>query len=113
MLLTSRTLIASSSPQVPDIAVLISMLKLSKYPVLNNLEKQTSVPKVYAFLGLLGIYFFLVFFNIAGAFLVNFAGFLVPGYYSLEALFSTSTTDDTQVGGLKSIPMLENSRREY
>ena len=65
--------------------------------MLNNFEKQTSVPKVYAFLGLVGIYFFLVFFNIAGGFLVNFAGFLVPGYYSLEALFSASKTDDTQV----------------
>ena len=65
--------------------------------MLNNFEKQTSVPKVYAFLGLVGIYFFLVFFNIAGEFLVNFAGFLVPGYYSLEALFSASKTDDTQV----------------
>jgi receptor expression-enhancing protein 5/6 len=65
--------------------------------MLNNFEKQTSVPKVYAFLGLVGIYFFLVFFNIAGEFLVNFAGFLVPGYYSLDALFSASKTDDTQV----------------
>ena len=73
------------------------MMKLSKYPMLNNFEKQTSVPKVYAFLGLVGIYFFLVFFNIAGEFLVNFAGFLVPGYYSLEALFSASKVDDTQV----------------
>ena len=54
------------------------------------------MPKVYAFLGLVGIYFFLVFFNIAGEFLVNFAGFLVPGYYSMEALFSASKTDDTQ-----------------
>lgn len=65
--------------------------------MLNNFEKQTSVPKVYAFLGLVGIYFFLIFFNIAGEFLVNFAGFLVPGYYSLDALFSASKVDDTQV----------------
>ncbi|EDN04724.1 membrane biogenesis protein Yop1 [Histoplasma capsulatum] len=70
--------------------------ELSKYPVLNNLERQTSVPKVYAFLGLVGIYFFLIFFNIGGAFLVNLAGFLVPGYYSLQALFTTTKTDDTQ-----------------
>jgi len=70
--------------------------ELSKYPTLNNLEKQTSVPKVYAFLGLVGVYFFLVFFNIAGEFLVNFAGFLIPGYYSMGALFSASKTDDTQ-----------------
>lgn len=65
--------------------------------MLNNLEKQTSVPKVYAFLGLLGLYFFLIFFNIAGNFLVNFAGFLIPGYFSMEALFSASKVDDTQV----------------
>jgi hypothetical protein len=71
--------------------------QLSKYPILNNFERQTSVPKVYAFLGLVGIYFFLVFFNIAGEFLVNFAGFLVPGYYSLEALFTSNKSDDTQV----------------
>lgn len=70
--------------------------ELSKYPVLNNLERQTSVPKVYAILGLAGIYFFLVFFNIAGEFLVNFAGFLIPGYYSLHALFTSGTADDTQ-----------------
>jgi len=70
--------------------------ELSKYPVLNNFEKQTNVPKVYVFLGLVGLYFFLVFFNIGGEFLVNFAGFILPGYYSLEALFSTSKVDDTQ-----------------
>jgi hypothetical protein len=71
--------------------------QLSKYPLLNNLERQTSVPKVYAILGVVGIYFFLVFFNIAGQFLVNFAGFLIPGYYSLHALFTAGTADDTQV----------------
>jgi receptor expression-enhancing protein 5/6 len=49
-------------------------------------------------LGLVGVYFFLVFFNIAGEFLVNFAGFLLPGYYSLQALFTSGTADDTQVG---------------
>jgi len=70
--------------------------ELSKYPALNNFEKQTNVPKVYVFLGLAAIYVFLVFFNIAGEFLVNFAGFLLPGYYSLEALFSASKVDDSQ-----------------
>lgn len=70
--------------------------ELSKYPALNNFEKQTSVPKVYAILGLAGLYFFLIFFNIAGAFLVNVAGFMIPGYYSLNALFSASKIDDTQ-----------------
>jgi receptor expression-enhancing protein 5/6 len=71
--------------------------QLSKYPILVNLERQTSVPKVYAFLGVVAIYFFLVFFNIAGEFLVNLAGFALPGYYSLQALFTVSTIDDSQV----------------
>lgn len=75
----------------------MSTAQLSKYPVLNDLEKQTSVPKVYVVLGLSALYFFLIFFNIAGEFLVNTAGFLIPAYYSLEALFSASKTDDTQV----------------
>lgn len=74
-----------------------TQIQLSKYPLLNNLERQTSVPKVYAVLGVVGVYFFLVFFNIAGEFLVNFAGFLIPGYYSLHALFTAGTADDTQV----------------
>ncbi|KAF2750443.1 hypothetical protein M011DRAFT_397080 [Sporormia fimetaria CBS 119925] len=70
--------------------------ELSKYPALNNFEKQTSVPKVYAILGLAALYFFLIFFNIAGEFLVNIAGFIIPGYYSMAALFSSSKVDDTQ-----------------
>jgi receptor expression-enhancing protein 5/6 len=78
------------------------VLQLSKYPALNNFEKSTSVPKVYAILGLAGLYFFLIFFNIAGEFLVNIAGFIIPSYYSLNALFSASKVDDTQVRTLGS-----------
>jgi len=70
--------------------------ELSRYPTVVNLERQTSVPKTYAFLGVIAVYFFLIFFNIAGQFLTNLAGFAIPGYYSLEALFSVSKTDDTQ-----------------
>lgn len=70
--------------------------ELSKYQFANNFEKQTSVPKVYVFLGLVGVYFFLIFFNIGGQFLVNTAGFLLPAYYSLDALFSAGKVDDTQ-----------------
>lgn len=78
------------------------MSQLSKYPVLNNLEKQTSVPKAYAVLGLGALYFFLILLNLGGQLLTNIAGFIIPGYYSLAALFSTSKADDTQwltVGG--------------
>lgn len=73
------------------------MLQLSKYSFLNDAEKQTSVPKVYMAIGVAAVYFFLIFFNIAGEFLVNIAGFIIPGWYSMAALFSTSKTDDTQV----------------
>ena len=75
---------------------LIAHRELSKYPALQNFEQQTSVPKVYVVLGLGALYFFLVFFNIAGEFLVNTAGFALPAYYSLEALFSVTPTDDIQ-----------------
>ncbi len=82
-------------------------LQLSKYPMINNFEKQTSVPKVYAFLGLAGVYFFLIFFNIGSQFLVNTAGFVIPAYYSLDALFSASKVDDTQVSLVPfSLPLL-------
>lgn len=64
--------------------------------MLNNFEKQTSVPKVYVFLGVIATYFFFIFFNIAGQLLTNVAGFVIPGYYSMEALFSAGKTDDTQ-----------------
>ncbi|KAK3905432.1 TB2/DP1, HVA22 family-domain-containing protein [Staphylotrichum tortipilum] len=70
--------------------------ELSKYPVLNNLEKQTSVPKAYAVLGLGALYFFLIVLNLGGQLLTNIAGFIIPGYYSLAALFTTSKADDTQ-----------------
>ncbi|KAI9692018.1 MAG: ER membrane protein DP1/Yop1 [Bogoriella megaspora] len=70
--------------------------ELSKYPALNNLEKQTTIPKVYAILGLAAVYLFLIIFNLGSAFLVNVAGFIIPTYYSLEALFSSGKADDTQ-----------------
>jgi len=55
-------------------------------------------------LGLGALYFFLIFFNIAGEFLVNIAGFIIPGYYSLAALFSASKVDDTQVSKNSVVP---------
>ncbi|OTA67848.1 hypothetical protein K449DRAFT_388647 [Hypoxylon sp. EC38] len=70
--------------------------ELSKYPALNNIEKQTSVPKVYAVIGVATLYFFFIVFNLGGQLLTNFAGFVVPGYYSLAALFSAGKADDTQ-----------------
>jgi len=70
--------------------------ELSKYPALANLEKQTSVPKAYAVLGLGALYFFLIVLNLGGSLLTNLAGFVIPGYYSLAALFTANKADDTQ-----------------
>ncbi|KAK2590927.1 ER membrane protein DP1/Yop1 [Conoideocrella luteorostrata] len=70
--------------------------ELSKYPALNNLERQAGVPKAYAVIGVGALYFFLIIFNLGGQLLTNFAGFVIPGYYSLNALFTTTKDDDTQ-----------------
>lgn len=77
---------------------LVSQLdkELSKYPALNNLEKQTGAPKVYVVLGLGFVYFFMIFLNYGGQLLTNLAGFLIPGYYSLNAIFTLTKVDDTQ-----------------
>lgn len=70
--------------------------ELSKYPALNNLEKQTNVPKAYGVIGLVALYFFFIVFNLGGQLLTNFAGFVLPAYYSTAALFSANKEDDTQ-----------------
>jgi len=70
--------------------------ELAKYPALNNLEKQTGAPKVYVVGGVAALYFILVLANIGGQLLTNLPGFLIPSYYSLQALFTASPTDDTQ-----------------
>ncbi|KAH8771955.1 TB2/DP1, HVA22 family-domain-containing protein [Diaporthe sp. PMI_573] len=70
--------------------------ELSKYPALQNLEKQTNVPKTYTVIGAITLYFFFIVFNLGGQLLTNLAGFAIPGYYSLNALFTTNKADDTQ-----------------
>lgn len=74
----------------------VCFLQLSKYPALNNLEKTAGVPKAYAVIGFGALYFFLIIFNLGGQLLTNFAGFVIPGYYSLNALFTAEKDDDTQ-----------------
>ena len=38
----------------------------------------------------------MIFLNYGGQLLTNLAGFLIPGYYSLNALFTATKVDDTQ-----------------
>lgn len=63
---------------------------------MNNLEKTAGVPKAYAVIGIGALYFFLIIFNLGGQLLTNLAGFGIPAYYSLGALFSANKEDDTQ-----------------
>lgn len=65
---------------------------------LGKLEQQTNIPKHYIALGAVGLYFFMIFLNIGGIgqLLANIAGLCVPGYYSLVALETPGSTDDTQ-----------------
>lgn len=62
-------------------------------------EGQTGLPRSYAVLAAVGVYFVLIFLNIAGIgqLLSNIAGFVVPGYYSLLALETKGTADDTEI----------------
>ncbi|POY72400.1 hypothetical protein BMF94_4557 [Rhodotorula taiwanensis] len=70
--------------------------ELSKYPTLNRLEAQTSVPKAYAVLGVGAVFTSAIWFNIAAGFLSNFLGFALPAYFSLKALESPGHDDDVQ-----------------
>jgi len=70
--------------------------ELGKYPTISNLEKQTGVPKVYAVLAVVVIYFLFIFLNIGAPLLSNLVGFIFPAYESLKAIESVGTQDDTQ-----------------
>lgn len=57
------------------------------------------MPRSYAVLSGAGLYILLVFLNIGGVgqLLSNLAGFVVPGYYSLKALKTSTSKDDTKL----------------
>ncbi|KAL2887739.1 Protein yop-1 [Ceratocystis lukuohia] len=86
-----------SAPQDRVNAIVASIDKdLSKYPAIRNLEQATGVPKAYGAIGFISLYLFLILFNLGGQLLTNLAGFVIPTYYSLDALFSAGTEDDRQ-----------------
>ena len=57
------------------------------------IEKISSIPKTYAIIGLASLYTFLVIFILSGQLLTQIAGFVIPGYYSLEALLTSGEGD--------------------
>ncbi|TEB26294.1 hypothetical protein FA13DRAFT_1737469 [Coprinellus micaceus] len=70
--------------------------ELTKYPVLNNLEQRTQIPKAYAVLG--GLFFIVVLhsFNALAAPVSNLVGWGLPAYLSFKAIESPSSHDDVQ-----------------
>ncbi|GAA6062661.1 hypothetical protein JCM10212_000561 [Sporobolomyces blumeae] len=70
--------------------------ELSKYPALNRLEQQTSVPKAYSVLGVTSVFVTCIFFNVAAGFLSNLLGWGLPAYLSIKAIESPGHQDDVQ-----------------
>ncbi|ODV94853.1 hypothetical protein PACTADRAFT_34607 [Pachysolen tannophilus NRRL Y-2460] len=69
------------------------------FKLLDQFESSTKLPRSYAVLGTGVFYFFLIFLNVGGIgqLLSNIAGFVIPGYYSLVALETRTSSDDTQL----------------
>lgn len=72
--------------------------ELSKNSVARDFEAKTKVPKTTAFLILAATFFASIFFNLfnLAPAVTNLVGFAIPAYLSVQALESTSTTDDKQ-----------------
>ncbi|GAV50340.1 hypothetical protein ZYGR_0U01960 [Zygosaccharomyces rouxii] len=73
--------------------------RYSSNKYLQQLEERTNLPKSYITVGLAALYLVLIFINVGGIgeILSNFAGFVVPAYYSLIAIKTTTSKDDTQL----------------
>lgn len=67
--------------------------------LMGQFEQQTGLPRSALVLGGGAVYFLLVFLNIGGlgGLLTNIAGFVLPAYYSLIALKTSRTDDDTHL----------------
>ncbi|KAF9466863.1 TB2/DP1, HVA22 family-domain-containing protein [Collybia nuda] len=70
--------------------------ELTKYPVLNNLEQRTQVPKTYAVLGAILLLAILHTINPLAAPISNLVGWALPAYLSFKAIESPSPHDDVQ-----------------
>eukprot|EP00834_Sanchytrium_tribonematis_P000145 NODE_3_length_80033_cov_0.932970.p62 type:complete len:135 gc:universal NODE_3_length_80033_cov_0.932970:29812-29408(-) len=69
---------------------------LSRYPLLNQVEKQYGVPKAYVAEAVMGLSAFLLILDVAGKALSNLIGLLYPVNKSLQAIKSTQKDDDTK-----------------
>lgn len=66
---------------------------------MREFERQTGLPRSYAVIVGGVVYLIAIFVNVGGIgeLLSNIAGFVVPAYYSLLALLTATTKDDTQL----------------
>lgn len=73
--------------------------KFAGNPVFEQFEARTHLPKSYGILGAAGVYLLLIFINVGGIgeILSNLIGFVLPAYYSLVALKTTSSKDDSDL----------------
>ncbi|SCU97571.1 LADA_0H06964g1_1 [Lachancea dasiensis] len=67
--------------------------------LLQQFEAKTNLPKSYGVVGAASVYLLLIFINVGGIgeILSNFVGFVIPTYYSLVALKSAQTKDDSEL----------------
>ena len=72
------------------------MQQLSKYPVLQNFEQRTQVPKTYAVIGTVALLGFLLLINTLAQPVSNLIGWGLPAYLSFKAIESPSAQDDVQ-----------------
>lgn len=72
--------------------------ELNKFPALVNLERQTGIPKTYVSTAFVSLYLLFTYLNVGGVgeLLANIASVAIPGYFSLVALETAGTADDTQ-----------------
>ncbi|KAJ7223242.1 TB2/DP1, HVA22 family-domain-containing protein [Mycena pura] len=70
--------------------------ELTKYPVLNNLEQRTQIPKTYTVIGGAALLVLLHLINPLAAMISNLVGWGLPAYLSFKAIESPSPQDDVQ-----------------
>ncbi|SMN18224.1 similar to Saccharomyces cerevisiae YPR028W YOP1 Membrane protein that interacts with Yip1p to mediate membrane traffic [Maudiozyma saulgeensis] len=66
---------------------------------LGNLESKTKIPRSYLISAFTFVYLLLTFLNIGGIgqILSNFAGFVLPTYFSIQAIKTTTKDDDMKL----------------
>ncbi|KAI8073180.1 TB2/DP1, HVA22 family-domain-containing protein [Gongronella butleri] len=69
---------------------------LAQYKYANQAEALTGVRKSYMVMGVAGVMFIMIFFNLAGQLITNALSWLYPAYASFKAIETPGKEDDTQ-----------------